>query len=56
MKPIGGPSFIKVKCNLCGKEWTRYRLGSQDWQYRDCPQCEAKKFVDKIFGSKREKD
>ncbi len=38
----GGPSITTEKCKSCKKKWTRYRTGSNDWQYTDCPKCAYK--------------
>lgn len=41
--PIGGSRYTEEVCKCCGKKWQRYRLGSFDWEYRDCGECEIKK-------------
>ena len=41
----GGPSHTDEKCKGCGKKWKRYRLGSFDWEYKDCLECEIKKAI-----------
>ncbi len=35
----GGSSTKKELCLCCGKNWERFRLGSFDYQYKDCPSC-----------------
>lgn len=35
----GGPSYSLVTCKNCNKKWSRHRLGSFDWEYKDCPSC-----------------
>jgi len=44
---MGGPSDTKETCKTCGTQWTRYRAGSFDWEYKDCWNCEAKKMIAK---------
>lgn len=45
-KTDGGPSETEEKCKTCGKEWTRHRGGSWDWEYEDCFTCQMNKVVE----------
>lgn len=57
----GGPSDNKEVCPTCGKEFMCHRLGSFDWDEKECPKCRAKTYVkhlglDKALGSPKEKE
>ena len=45
---FGGPSHTEEECKICGKEWTRSRGGSWDWEYQDCIECFIKERLEKL--------
>ena len=51
--PVGGPAHTDEECRSCGREWIRYRLGSHDVDYVDCPDCKSKKFAEELMKSKK---
>lgn len=52
----GGPSNTKEKCRKCGIDWVRWRAGSSELRYKDCPKCESKEFAKSLGILKSEEE